>query len=461
MLLTSEIKKIDKKKTGFFRYKPLNGSYLLTNDIGRFSFLDPVGFEDFLSGKIEGTNPEKYDELRNNGFILDHLDSDGLIKGYASKFAFLRRQANLHIIVVTLRCDHACLYCQAGSKNVSEKKYDMNQTTARNVVDKIFESLSPSITIEFQGGEPLTNWETVKFIIDYAQKKNNQAKKKLSISMVTNLTFMNDRRFHELCERNVSICTSLDGPKKIHDRNRIAGNTSSYEQVSRWLRRFIKAYEKKEISFKPSALSTITKFSLPHATSIIDEYLNLGLSGIHLRPVTPFGIKDRSWKLISFSSKEFLVFYRQAMDYIISLNLNGRAFHERFANIFLSKILTGADPDYLDLRSPCGAGTGQLAYHYNGDVYTCDEGRMFSQQGDESFRLGPISEFSHAELKNNPTLKALCISSCLDLLPGCHSCAYKPYCGVCPLYNYKHNGDIFKKSDFLCAINTGMLDYFF
>jgi len=43
------------------------------------------------------------------------------------------------------------------------------------------------------------------------------------------------------------------------------------------------------------------------------------------------------------------------------------------------KILTENDPNFLDSRSPCGACIGQVAYNYDGKVYTCDEGRMFAR----------------------------------------------------------------------------------
>jgi hypothetical protein len=29
-----------------------------------------------------------------------------------------------------------------------------------------------------------------------------------------------------------------------------------------------------------------------------------------------------------------------------------------------------------------GAGIGQMSYYYNGNVYTCDEGRMMGESGD-------------------------------------------------------------------------------
>jgi len=65
---------------------------------------------------------------------------------------------------------------------------------------------------------------------------------------------------------------------------------------------------------------------------------------------------------------------------------------EKAAVTFLKKIMTEEDPNHLDFRSPCGAGIGQLAYNYNGKVYTCDEGRMMSMMNDESFCLGNVKK---------------------------------------------------------------------
>ena len=31
--------------------------------------------------------------------------------------------------------------------------------------------------------------------------------------------------------------------------------------------------------------------------------------------------------------------------------------------------------------------------------------------------------------------KAMCVSSCIECLPYCSTCAYMPYCGTCPVIN--------------------------
>ncbi|MDD5005953.1 MAG: His-Xaa-Ser system radical SAM maturase HxsB [Candidatus Omnitrophica bacterium] len=461
-----ELKDINKEKVGFFRFKKLNGEYLLTNDMGGYCFLDPIEFDLFLIGKIEDRSPNKYSELIDKGFIRDRLDFNGLTSKYASRNMFLGSGPSLHIVVVTLRCDHKCIYCQSGAKDLDSTQYDMDSRTAEKVVDRIFESPNSNITIEFQGGEPLVNFDTIKFIVEYANKKNKSAKKKLLISLVSNLTYMNKKILTFLIKNNVSFCTSLDGPEILHNKNRIvlSTNNNSYKNTIKWIKRIRGEVKKhKTYKYRLNALTTITKYSLSYPREIIDEFVALGLDGIHLRPVNPFGIREKTRQKISFSAEDFLDFYKEALDYIMVLNFKGHNFYERTAKIFLQKILTNRDPNYLEIRSPCGAGTGQLAYNFNGDVYTCDEGRMFSVMGDDTFRLGNVNKNKYQEFIDNEIVKILSLSSCLDGIPSCSDCVYKPYCGTCPLYNYVIEGNIFLRSptNDRCRINMSILDYIF
>ena len=456
------IKNIDPRKVGFFRFKQLGQDYLLTNDVGKYAYLKFSSFDRLLEGKLDKKRTE-YNLLKEKGFIRDDIDINGMIEKYRLKSAFLGRGTSLHIIVVTLRCDHICVYCHASAKNFKLTNLDMNIETARQVVDRIFESPNPDIIIEFQGGEPLLNFDTVKFIIEYAQEKNKTINKNLLISLVTNLSTMNGECLNYLCKKKISLCTSIDGPEAVHNKNRmVLSGINSYRHTISWFKRIQGRYFGRVI-YRPNALATITKHSLSYPREIVNEYVKLGLEGIHLRQLNPFGLAKKAWQQIGYSPQGFIAFYKKAFDYILKLNLKGRIFYERTARIFLMKILTDTDPAYFELRSPCGAGTGQLAYNYNGDVYTCDEGRMVSRMGDESFKIGNVRENSYSDFIHNDALKAVCTASVLDILPGCAVCVYKPYCGVCPIYNYMQQGNIFTQmpNDGRCRVNMAILDYLF
>ena len=117
----------------------------------------------------------------------------------------------------------------------------------------------------------------------------------------------------------------------------------------------------------------------------------------------------------------------------------------------------------MELRSPCGAAVGQLAYYYDGNIYTCDEGRMLKEMGDESFKVGNVFEDTYDTMAESKITKTVCKYSILEGLPQCSECAYLPYCGTCPVINYALEKDIVPHSihNYRCQIYKGMLDVIF
>jgi His-Xaa-Ser system radical SAM maturase HxsB len=340
-----------------------------------------------------------------------------------------------------LRCNQKCSYCHASAARPDRSEFDMSPETAKRIVDTIFSSPSVNINIEFQGGEPLMNWEIVKFATDYAIEQNIMLKRNLLLTLVTNMSMLDDKKIDFLIDRKVGLCTSLDGPEFLHNYNRGGGHSEVVKKLKRVIKRYGAAFE----GYLPGALTTVTRKSLSYPKEIIDTYVDLKLEAIHLRALNPVGFAGPLLNDIYYSPAEFLEFYERALDYIIELNQNGTHLIERTAWLFLMKIFGDVDPNYMDLRSPCGAGIGQIAFNFNGDVYTCDEGRMLAMQGDHSFRMGNVFDNSYDDIINAPIVRQTCLASMLDGIPRCADCAYKPYCGVCPLLNYVEEGSLFAR----------------
>lgn len=456
--------KLDETKVGpcNFRRMPKSGDYLVTNDIGSYVILKQPDFVAFMEGKLPEGTP-LFEELKAKGFLREYLDFDALSKNWKERYAFLAEATGLHIIVVTLRCNQKCVYCQVSSVGMEKTELDMTLETADKVVDRIFETPNHGIMIEFQGGEPLVNWPVVQAIIEKAEKKNVTAKKNLTIGIVSNMSLMDDAKLAYLMEHKVTFCTSLDGPPEVHEQNRLWVGGTSYGETVKWWKKIFQQTKRRR--YRIDGLTTITRASLAHPKKIVDEYIRLGARGIYLRPLTPLGFATKTWEVIGYTPDEFLAFYRDAMDYIIDLNLRNkrRRFFENMAKQFLTKILLHEEPNNLDVRSPCGAGIGQMAYNFDGSIYTCDEGRMLSRMGDESFRIGDVKSGSHVENMRHPAVRAVITASLLEGQPQCASCAYNPYDGVCPVYNYATQGDIVGRmhSNLRCHTHMGVLDYLF
>ena len=68
---------------------------------------------------------------------------------------------------------------------------------------------------------------------------------------------------------------------------------------------------------------------------------------------------------------------------------------------------------------------------------------MMAQMGDDIFKMGRVDTHTHQELMEAPEVRSLLVASTQDSVPMCSDCTYMPYCGLCPIYNYAAQGDIF------------------
>jgi hypothetical protein len=211
-------------------------------------------------------------------------------------------------------------------------------------------------------------------------------------------------------------------------------------------------------------LLTTTRASLERWKEVVDTFAALGVKSIFLRPIDPFGFAEKTAKVVEYPRADYLAYYRRATDYILELNRGGTQLLERYAAIFLTKILRGEDPNFLDIRSPEGAGLGALAYNYDGKVFSSDEGRMLHERGDDAFVLAPdVRTARYRDVVGHPTVRASVLASNLDGQPDCVDCAYNPYCGTQTAHNHKTLGTIFgrMRESHVCAVHKGIQDYLF
>ena len=151
-----------------FRFEKYSiNEYLLTNEIGEYVFLSNDEFELFVNHQLD-IKSEVYLNLESKHIATTGLVED-VVNMLATKFrtkkSILRDFTTLHMVVPTLRCNSSCIYCQVARKDMNADSVDMSKETAKKVVKLIFQSPSQFIKIEFQGGDPSTNFPMVKFII--------------------------------------------------------------------------------------------------------------------------------------------------------------------------------------------------------------------------------------------------------------------------------------------------------
>ena len=442
----------------FYRTKKYGDKYLITQDNGAWVLLDENEYK-LLRTYMVHKNPDLFFLLKQKGFVITNDNWDSVVESYRERFHFLNNGPTLHIVVPTFRCNMKCVYCHSLAKPLDAKGWDMDEETAKRIVDFILTSPSDSVIIEFQGGEPLEKFDIIKTIIDYAQEKSREKHKRVFFTLVTNLTEMTEEKLEFLKSRNVrGISTSLDGPKELHNKNRkYAGGSGSYDDVVYWVKRIKTEFRR---DFNLSAMTTVTRWSLDYAKEIPRLFAELGFYHVWPRYLNQLGFSGIVWDKIGYTMDEYLDFFRKVVDETIQINKEGTLLVENFTRIIARKILNRRDPNFVDLQSPCGAGGigGQLVYDHNGDIYTCDEAKIMG----DTFKLGNVKTSTMKEVLSHPTtLSMVDVSSKFGLI--CDNCPFSPYCGICPVHSYTRYGDIIPKlqNDYRCRINKALIDQTF
>ena len=138
---------------------------------------------------------------------------------------FLDRKIAKITLQVTQGCNLRCKYCiyseniNAHQRSHSNKR--MSWETAKKGIDflRAHSIDSEKVNIGFYGGEPLLEFPLIKKAVAYAKEVFDG--KAISFSITTNGTMLTEEILEFLSTENVQLVISLDGPKNIHDQNRV------------------------------------------------------------------------------------------------------------------------------------------------------------------------------------------------------------------------------------------------
>jgi uncharacterized protein len=417
-----------------FRFTRLDGTrYVLTNEVGEYLLLTREDLVALVGHTLE-SNGQAYKELQSRHFLFDGQSRsalDLLALKYRSRAEQVASFTGLHIFVVTLRCDHSCDYCQVSRQTENRANFDMTRAHADKALEFVFRSPSRAIKIEFQGGEPLLNYDLIRYIVERALELNREHRRQLQFVIASNLSRLSDEVLAFCSAHEIFLSTSIDGPESLHDAQRPLRNGHSHRTTVESIHRARKVLGPDSVS----ALMTTTQASLGRVEEIIDEYVRLGFHGIFLRNISPYGFAVRKSLLRRYNVHDWIEFYKRGLKHILKINQQGHALREEYTALLLQKMLSPRGTSYVDLQSPAGIGIGGIVYNYDGAVYASDEGRMLAEMGDHSFRLGHLDSDSYEAVMTSESLLLPLLNSMPEGAPMCSDCAFLPYCGADPVFH--------------------------
>ncbi len=394
------------KLSKYFHYIEMNNKYIavFNSILMQIIYVKKEKLDDIKSFKL---SEDEKKTMIENGIYETTSDMEDI---YNVLKTGIHKQAKIPTIMylnVSTYCNLACKYCFIENSPLSSQKYEkMSFETAKIAIDKFLAELDKNEIVDsqiiFYGGEPLTNWNVIKDIINYIQ---DEKKSDITLTIITNGTLLNKEIISYLMSHHIGIGISIDGPKFINDKNRIfkSGSESVYEKAMN----SIKLLNDMNSSYCVSA--TVTPDVVENEDEVLEWLIDNKIKNIFWN-LYHYSTKDNNWEKHYNKMSDFIL---KSYKILKDNNIGEEKVQEQI-EMFLNQTFK---------FHSCGAvGLNQLTIKPNGDVCIC--------QGDSrSYKnvVGNIVSDEISDILNNPKnaqwLKMYTIDN--------EKCKYCPAISVC------------------------------
>lgn len=321
-------------------------------------------------------------------------------------------------------CNLKCEYCFASQGNFKGERNLMSYEVGKKAFDFLVKSSGKRVNLEvdFFGGEPLMNFDTVKKLVEYGKSLEEKHNKKFRFTITTNGVLLDDEKIDYINENMCNVVLSIDGRKDVNDKMRKTVNEKgSYDTIINNFKKFVAKRGDKDYF----ARGTYTSYNLDFAEDV-KHLREIGFDKISVEPVVAkpeekYALKDEHIEILNAE------YVKLAKHYIDSYSDKDKRFQFYHFNIELD-----GGPCIYKRSIGCGAGTEYLAVTPEGDFYPCHQ-----FVGEKEFIIGNVNE---GITKEEVVSKFRNVS--VNEKPICKQCWAKYYCsGGCHANAYNFNKD--------------------
>ncbi|BFM14419.1 thioether cross-link-forming SCIFF peptide maturase [Maricurvus nonylphenolicus] len=373
---------------------------------------------------------------------LKLISSDG-VEAFNSEVKSLE-QIPLATLVLNVNtgCNLSCSYCYKEDLDKPNNGQKMSFETAKQSIEMMLTESpdQPRYNIVFFGGEPLSNMPLIRDVVSYAEKRFAEINRPIDFSLTTNATMLTEEIVAYLNEHRIGVAISIDGPKAVHDKNRITvSGQGTYDVVRRKIEMLMQGYSARPIG----ARVTLTK-GVTDIENIWDHLFNeLGFSEVGFAPVTS---GDISYYNLSEQELEAVFSNMKALGRrYIDAAAKGQSIGFSNMHQMLTDIHEGTKK-----ALPCGAGAGMVAIDHSGGVNLC---HRFT--GSDLPLFGSVSEGLDREALTG------FLETRMDRTDkGCNTCWIRNLCsGGCYHESYARYSDPQKPVYHYCDLMRDWIDF--
>ncbi len=334
---------------GFVYYNALNNSYLVLSK--RLHEL----YQTLPLVELEHTHTKLYDTLRKNEFIVDEVLGEYELAQFNRLLGRFNKNEYDVTLNTTLDCNLNCWYCYESKIKESKVTLSILHLIKKNIENKYAAEPFSILKMNFFGGEPLMEFDTIKELLIFTKSFTEERKIKLVVAFTTNLTLLTHEMIELLKDYQVSFQITLDGYKEKHNKVRFFKNdkaSGSYDLIIQNIYKIMNDIPKSHIYIRVN----FDNKTLLHIDDILSDidHLDRGRSTIILRKV---------WQVNPIEIDKSLI-----------------------KNTLLTIISKGFFVDYFALPrvKPCFAEkVNQVLFNYDGKIFKCSTIENFDDKHSE------------------------------------------------------------------------------
>ncbi|MDU9389929.1 quinohemoprotein amine dehydrogenase maturation protein [Pseudomonas japonica] len=392
-----------------------------------------------LAARFDGA--EINETLRE--LIALELVSDGSPLSPETALKRVERTAlNTVVLNVNTGCNLSCTYCYKEDLDKPSAGKRMDVETAVASVEMLLRESpdEPVYTVVFFGGEPLSNRKLIEYMVDYCERRFAEAGKRVEFVMTTNATLLTEEIVDYLNAHRFGLSVSIDGPKTVHDRNRITvGGQGTYDVVRRKADMLLSRYDSRPVG----ARVTLTKGVTDIETIWNHLFNEMGFAEVGFAPVTSGDISA-----YNLSGEELIEVFAN-MKALGRRYLEAALEHRNIGFSNLHQLLTDIHEGHKKAL-PCGAGLKMLAVDHKGELNLCHRftGSSLPTFGNvhSGVKQVELNDFLSQRLDRTNT--------------GCDSCRIRNLCsGGCYHESYARYGDPTHPTYHYCELMRDWVDF--
>ncbi len=387
-------------------------------------------FENGMTDNNALTNTINY--LYTNYFVVNNEEEDGALYSKCIELISEPAISNAYI-VVTENCNFNCKYCFISNavQNAHPVKVMTKEVASKAVMllQRTYEKQQHSYdkTITFYGGEPLLNFDVVKFFIDEINriKKEHYWPEDVKYALITNGSLLTKDILQSIKDYGIALSISYDVDKESHSLRLDKTGGDSYAMV----KQKIILCQEMDVPFSLSI--TITDTLLKHKETILPEIMALSPLTIAFNLLIPN-------KEITQNDN----YYQEATDFML------KAFCRlREVGMYEDRIMRKVHAfkeNKMHLYDCCASGGNQYVIAPDGAIGIChgylNNRKYFSANVlDLDFDFRKHADYKH--WKNRTPL----------LMPQCQDCECLNICGGgCPYAADYMHGSIYELDTRFC-----------